>query len=191
MGSQPDKYLLGYLSCFVNTDNSYYGGILITNEKGMPREFRHTDAVRPTRVQQLLYGDSLHAALGETCFGPTLVASITRSPDIFLIEWSEKAMFGEFVSSHGPCALLRVATSAETVFMDSIAPGGVMHDPIQLRHGTLEHSFVFAYVEAPNSGDRPIEILDACQHSMNLYSPFERIRTVLHHIAQVEPSQRR
>jgi hypothetical protein len=191
MAGQADKYLLGYLSCFANTDNSYYGGILITNEKGMPREFRHTDAVRPTRVQQLLYGDSLHAALGETCLGPALLASITRSPDILLIERLGKAMFGEFVSSNGSCALLTVDTSDESVFMDSIAPGGMMHDAIQLRHGDLDNSFVFAYVEAHGSGDRPAQILEECQHSMNLYSPFERIRTVLQHIVQAEASKGR
>lgn len=95
MASQLDKHLLGFLSCFATSDNNYYGGILITNEQGMPREFRHSVAVRPTRVQQLLYGDSLVAALGEDSIGPALLANLTRQPDLFLIEKIGKPMFGD------------------------------------------------------------------------------------------------
>ena len=63
----PDNdYLLGYLAHFVSPQRGYYGGILVTDTRGVPREFRHTDAIKPTRTQTVLYGDSLEASLALT-----------------------------------------------------------------------------------------------------------------------------
>lgn len=75
--------------------------------------------------------------------------------------------------------------------MDSVGPGGMLLDAMQLRHGEVQTSFIFAYVETFGAGERARNILEECQHSMNIYSPFERVRTVLQHITQAEGSKDR
>jgi hypothetical protein len=191
MSTKPDKYLLGYLGSYGPADQSQYGGILVTNEYGVPREFRHTNPIRPTKIQQILYGDSLQAAIGGTSIGPALISSLTIVPHILLIDRISKPLLGDFVEGQGPCALMTVAPNDEGIFMDSVGPNGMMHDPLQLRHGDVPNSFVFAYVDWTGSGSDPRRILEEVQHTMNIQSPFERVRTVLQHIFQAESAKSR
>src|SRR5579885_650462 len=51
---------VGFLSV-LQESGGYVGGYLVTNPWGRPLEFRLTSAVQPTRVQQVLYGDTLPA----------------------------------------------------------------------------------------------------------------------------------
>lgn len=57
------NYLLGYLAHFVSPQQKYYGGILITDIRGVPKEFRHSEPIVPTQTQKILYGDSLGIVL--------------------------------------------------------------------------------------------------------------------------------
>jgi hypothetical protein len=49
------------------------GGYLVTNLWGRPLEFRLSTAVQPNRIQQILYGDSLHSYVCADLIGKTLV----------------------------------------------------------------------------------------------------------------------
>jgi hypothetical protein len=62
----------GFLSVF-QEGSGYVGGYLVTNAWGRPLEFRLTSAVQPTRVQQILYGDTLAAYVCGELIGKTLL----------------------------------------------------------------------------------------------------------------------
>jgi hypothetical protein len=62
----------GFLSVFQEA-GSYIGGYLVTNAWGRPLEFRLTSAVQPTRVQQVLYCDTLPAYVCGELIGKTLI----------------------------------------------------------------------------------------------------------------------
>src|SRR5579884_1449065 len=62
----------GFLSVFQEA-GGYVGGYLVTNPWGRPLEFRLTSAVQPTRVQQVLYGETLPAYVCGELIGKTLI----------------------------------------------------------------------------------------------------------------------
>jgi hypothetical protein len=62
----------GFLSVFQEA-GGYVGGYLVTNAWGRPLEFRLTSAVQPTRVQQILYGETLPAYVCGELIGKTLI----------------------------------------------------------------------------------------------------------------------
>lgn len=62
----------GFLSVFQEA-GGYVGGYLVTNAWGRPLEFRLTSAVQPTKVQQVLYGDTLPAYVCGELIGKTLI----------------------------------------------------------------------------------------------------------------------
>ena len=50
---------LGFIDVKVYSDSSIRGGILTTDLETKPFEFRVTSPIRPTQIQQILYGSSL------------------------------------------------------------------------------------------------------------------------------------
>lgn len=65
--------LLGFLSVFRDAGGAWTGGYLVTNTWGRPLEFRMSSAVQPNKVQQILYGETLHAYLCGEVIGKTLI----------------------------------------------------------------------------------------------------------------------
>ncbi len=180
-----DKHLLGYLGEYVSPGGSFYGGLLVTNERGLPREFRHTDATRPSKLQVTLYGDQLHSCLGSDAMAPALYNSLTEKPGVLQVDRMGKRFFGEFVGQISPAALLIAAPSDEGLFAESVSPLGDLVDFVRLDHLRVPNSFVFAYL-VDDVGGNGRRILETAQRQMNLYSPFDRIRTVLRQIAEMD-----
>ncbi|MCS7045003.1 MAG: hypothetical protein NZO58_01475 [Gemmataceae bacterium] len=74
---------LGFLT-IVQDPAGLIGGYLVTNLWGRPLEFRLTSPVQPNRVQQILYGDTLHSYLCGELIGKSLVDKAT-TPAVWVL----------------------------------------------------------------------------------------------------------
>lgn len=182
--SNEDKFSLGFIAEYVGPNNAFYGGLLITNECGLPREFRHTEAVKPTRIQQILYGEALLESIGTDAIGPALLSQLVMKPTLLLIDTSSRKIFGTFCANYPRVALLVASPTTEKIFMESIAPGEELLDAEQLNNYGVEGSYIFAYIKENGSEQIARRALESAQNRMNLLSPFQRVRTVLQHIAE-------
>ncbi|GAB6186869.1 hypothetical protein [Thermopirellula anaerolimosa] len=64
---------LGFLSVLTPSEVGFVGGYLILNGVGRPLEFHCTTPVKPTRAQEILYGNSLQPYLCAEQIGPALI----------------------------------------------------------------------------------------------------------------------
>ncbi|MFN3692348.1 MAG: hypothetical protein ACK4R7_05610 [Fervidobacterium sp.] len=77
--------MIGYLS--VHTfDNKHIGGILIVNEYGIPVEFRYSEPISPTKLQQIIYGNSLEYYLHVEIIAKGLVQKLENKPEVILVQ---------------------------------------------------------------------------------------------------------
>jgi len=84
---EADTKHLGFLSFRGTPDPpSYVGAVLVTNEHGVPVEFRCTYPVKPTPIQKPLYGDTLEPYVGVELCGRPLLASLDHDPSILLVD---------------------------------------------------------------------------------------------------------
>jgi hypothetical protein len=67
----PASLNIGFLTV-LQEPSGYLGGYLVTNSWGRPLEFRLSTAVQPNRVQQILYGNTLHSYICADLIGKTL-----------------------------------------------------------------------------------------------------------------------
>ena len=65
------------------------GGCLVTDAMTRPLEFRVSGAVRPTSLQRVLYGDTLHEYICTDLLGVPLVRALESQPDFILVRDAE------------------------------------------------------------------------------------------------------
>lgn len=70
------------------------GGILITNQVGIPLEFKYTEPVTATKLHKILYGSVLEKYLHETVIRDRLGREVRTLPDYFIVPYDEKEFMG-------------------------------------------------------------------------------------------------
>jgi hypothetical protein len=72
---------LAYLISRAVDDDSWTGGLLITDGHGLPVDFRYVDPIRPTRLQRLIYGGALKRYLVLDAIAGTLLKAANSKVD--------------------------------------------------------------------------------------------------------------
>lgn len=80
------SFRVGYLTAIDTPGDGYMAGLLVTNRFGRPVEFQCTSPVRPTRPQQLLYGDTLLPFLLGELMGLALIERLGTKPDLLVTD---------------------------------------------------------------------------------------------------------
>lgn len=83
------EYKLGYIDILRSSQNEYMGGVLIVDRLGIPIEFRHTETVSPSRVQQVLYGRALERFLKCETLAKCLLGDLQAKPDLLVVPDAE------------------------------------------------------------------------------------------------------
>ena len=85
-----DNKKIGFYSLYETAAlDSYVGAILITNENGIPLEFKCTHSVKPTAIQKSLYGNKLKPFIAINLCAIPLIFDISNKPEILFIDIPE------------------------------------------------------------------------------------------------------
>jgi hypothetical protein len=76
---------LAYLMVFTPAPNLFIGGAMVTDNKGLPLEFRYTEPIQPTKIQQVLYGQVLSRYIKNEVILETLLNSLESSFSVLLV----------------------------------------------------------------------------------------------------------
>lgn len=77
---------LAYGVAYSSSSNGYLGAVLITDYKGFPLEFRHTDPIVPTKIQQVLYGQGLDKYVKVDVILDSLIKVLSSRINILLVQ---------------------------------------------------------------------------------------------------------
>jgi hypothetical protein len=80
--------------CHLRLDDRHMGAILVTNQIGVPLEFKYTEPVTATRLHKILYGSVLEKYLHETVIRDRLGREVRSSPSYFIAPYDEKEFLG-------------------------------------------------------------------------------------------------
>lgn len=84
---QNEGLRLGFLcSCQHTLSDGFIGGLLVTNEVGLPLEFRSTEPIIPTVGQRILYGNTLEPHVKVDLIADTLFKESKEKPHILLTD---------------------------------------------------------------------------------------------------------
>lgn len=165
----PPELSLGFLTV-LQDEAGFTGGYLVTNAWGRPQEFRLTAPVQPNRVQQILYGATLHDYLFADLIGKTLIEKTGVRPLLVITDVPSVLPVRDRVGIPAVCI--------------GDAPGA-----ITLAHArcTLPISMLKEHAADGAAIDALLERLDA---SVDLAEPFERIREAVRETRQTGATSR-
>jgi hypothetical protein len=89
----PSLKQVGYF-CHLRMEEKHVGAIMVTNQIGVPLEFKYTEPVIATRLHKILYGSVLDKYLHETVIRDRLGREVRCSPNYFIAPYDEKEFLG-------------------------------------------------------------------------------------------------
>jgi hypothetical protein len=158
---------LGFLAV-LEEPSRYIGAYLITNAWGRPLEFRVSNPVQPSRIQQILYGDTLRPYIFAELIGKTLVENTATSVEIIITDCR-------------PVLDLRRWIRTPVVWLDTkeefprISDSGICEPPVpSLTQGNI-------YCQPEFDGDKTTicKLIKQLPNCLDLSEPFDRIREAI------------
>ncbi|MBI2440942.1 MAG: hypothetical protein HYV35_06170 [Lentisphaerae bacterium] len=92
----------------------FRGGVLVTDSRGKPIEFRCTSAIQPNNVQKTLYGSTLRTHMAVELAGRPLLSVLKEKPKVVLVKQDEFLELRPFID----LPVLLVAKQGETIAVD-------------------------------------------------------------------------
>jgi len=83
---KPGDLKIGYLMVSSPVPNIFIGGLMVTDGRGLPMEFRYTEPIQPTKIQQVLYGQVLSAYIKREVVLETLLKNTESKFKCLLVE---------------------------------------------------------------------------------------------------------
>ncbi|MFQ5730685.1 MAG: hypothetical protein ACE5KM_01900 [Planctomycetaceae bacterium] len=154
---QRDGLRIGYLATVVLPANTFFGGLLITDRKSRPLEFRCTAPVQPNGTQVLLYGPTLQPYVLTELIGKTLVDQASIRPDVVLVDDAGMLPLREHVAAPVGC-------------LDAVAVEGPSRVGL---HALKWHA------EFPKDEAAVEQLRQRLPAEVDLLEPFERVRSAL------------
>lgn len=161
----------------------YLGALLVTDELGMPQEFRVTFPVKPTVLQKQLYGESLLIHIGVTLCGCPLYKSLKSNPELLIVSDEQFLPIADSVDCH-LAYLERLGESFKVSEGDE-------HDDAEQNHQLHSGSGRFqplgvSYPDKYDEERRAITktMLEKYFKVVDLIEPFERINGALSALAE-------
>jgi hypothetical protein len=181
--------LLGYLVCMESpTMGASFGGLLVTNHRGIPIEFRYTDPVQVNEFQQLLYGGNRVADTLAGTVAQCLWNAVEQKPRVLFVE-----------DASLPLSLEQMPYDEETLVVClEVAPDESFHLPEQrgavlasVEAGSQRMARAHVIPDDPDTLSVVERLLGVLHRQMRINEPFERVEAVLRALHKLPQSESR
>jgi len=195
---KPTDLKIGYLMVSSPVPNVFIGGLMVTDGRGLPMEFRYTEPIQPTKLQQILYGQVLSAYIKREVVLETLLKNTESKFKCLLVEDEQMLDYPAKGYSIIRLAATKSAPLGALGKTQEMAPGEILlqvnaeGSPVRVYWGKPKSSGPEENNPAPGSsvsGDGSTEIVNILLEagkSMDVTEPLRRIEKALEIICQEE-----
>lgn len=180
---------LGYLLVSSPLPNVFIGGLMVTDGRGLPVEFRYTEPIQPTKIQQVLYGQVLSAYIKREVILETLLKNLESKFKCLLVEDEHLV---DYPAKGYP--IIRIAATKSSPIgnvgqKQDIAPGEILlqvtpeGSPIRVHTGKPSKE---EGTPATGESTDPVSILLEAGLGMDITEPLKRVEKALEIICQEE-----
>jgi hypothetical protein len=169
---------LGYLKVVHLAPGSFAGGLMVVDARGLPLDFRYTEPVTPSKVQQVLYGKSLDRHVRQDVIFKHLAEKIEPKPAYLFVD--EEILLG--LSAAAPLVLVnetRLAPLREAAQLQAVSEtefllqAGETGSPLRFKLSKAEPGLAEKIADA---------LLEVSREGLDPTEPFGRIRAALNEL---------
>jgi len=172
-----DTQLLFIASQKFESGKAVRGALLLTDGDTKPLEFRCTNPIRPTSLQNVLYGQMLEAHLIVELIGLPLVNSLRQPPTIILVQEPELLELRHRV--HSP--ILQITKESSLAINGDNGSGTAL---LSSASGQFEPVVLVAQKEFATDIPTSMPVLTRVFNRFDLLEPFKRVATALEQVHQ-------
>lgn len=166
---------LAYVKVSAVAPGVYAGGLMVVDARGLPLDFKYTEPVVPSRLQQVLYGKSLDKHVRQDVIFRHLVERLDPRPALILVD--EDGLLG--LAAAAPLAYVvetRLAPLREVAALQPTAEGEWL-----LQVAETGSPLRFRLPKGDAGGERRVAelLLEAARAGLDPVEPFGRVRGAL------------
>jgi hypothetical protein len=161
---------LGFLTV-LEEPSGYLGGYLVTNAWGRPLEFRLSTAVQPSRVQQILYGDTMRPYVCADLIGKTLIEKTATAAQIIVTDCQPALDLRRLIE----IPVVWLVTSSDS---GDVAPPPDASD-VDAPVTSLPVGNVYCHPQFGTDKPAVCKLIERLPDALDLAEPFARIREAI------------
>jgi hypothetical protein len=162
---------VGFLA-FHSLEESYAGAFLITDQKGIPMEFRCTHPIKPDAVQLSLYGATFLSYAGVELCGKPLIQSVKNKPKFIVVNQSYLLTLDNYSSY--PVILVR-----ETEHQGKNAFDSESEYQIEVIKPNVGPMAAFEMISSKETIDKIQGLVETLCTEFDILEPFERMKKTI------------
>ncbi len=153
----------------------FIGGIMLTNNFGIPKEFKYSEPIKPTKLQHILYGKVLSKYIKLEVLSKNLLSKIENAPDIIFTRDTEIATSDEL--------------EEKIYYISSIATENMKKDIERIDENEITikiSSFKGFRIVSKMDPISIVETIKDLSRTMDIDEPFNRMEEALEYILKEE-----
>jgi hypothetical protein len=157
-------------------DEKHMGAILITNQVGVPLEFKYTEPVVATKLHKILYGSVLEKHLHETVIRERLGREVRAVPSYFITSYDEKEFLGSLADRE-----MMAIQKCSMPNGERCAPFSRLREREAVVNIEEEHLFLRVAFSTPDEAQQRAMIswIEEIARTMDIMEPLDRIAAAL------------
>jgi hypothetical protein len=194
MNPKQKKVGMGYLLILSPSSSLFLGGLMVTDERGLPMEFRYTEPIQPSKIQQVLYGGILSRYIKQDIILETLLKNcesrlsclIVEDESLLEADGIDIPLFRVLPTKSAPIGL--AGTIQECSPEECLLQVSSENNPVRVmttlksRPDNNSQPSASASQEVPKAD--PFKLLLDAGQSMDITEPLDRVRKALDIICQ-------
>ena len=153
-GKDPRDFVLCYLACPQDAAKAFLGAIMVTDHRARPLHFAYVAPVRPSVMQRLLYGRTLHEHVKIDVIARKLLHELPQRPDVLFVDGKE-------------LLAARRLTTLPTAYLTRDDPDS--------NDGAKLSSLIYETADGSSDQDTVGRIVATLESEMDLVEPFTRM----------------
>ncbi len=157
-------------------NGAYLGGLMITNDRGIPIDFKYTDPVTPTKVQRIIYGSVLEQYIRNHVIIGAIMKEALNPPPFYIVSQHQL----HEIQEANDMALLAVQRTQFAALNEKGATSRAKENECLLQSWNDPHPLRIMFGSVPVDQQEAIlkDLVYLSKH-MDLVEPLERLEKAL------------
>ncbi len=173
---------IGYFSS-MQIGEQFIGGIMITDKRSIPLEFKYTEPIKPTKIHKIIFGKVLEKYINEEVIRKNLLKDIKSLVSIFFI--SDPNLLNTENMENVPLILLQNTSLPALESAGEIQRIKEKEFLVQPVTSKTPLKLLFASPET-DVQDKTMIIIKELIKKVDIFEPFFRVETALKSLCQIK-----